>query len=150
MCLRDNAMATNEHSDGVIRNRRHAIIAVILTAIIAVSGLRATLRPVPLQSPWLFEPIYGLPRLKPIFIGLSVFYWAFGLWIVFWFYKAARGKHEQFLLASLIVAFVLDVVGHFMRPEIRAQLEYVSTAAAFMSLVAAVVILATFPQGGRS
>src|SRR5512140_1980115 len=94
---------------GLIRNRRYAIIAAILTAIVAISGLRATVNPVPYRERWLFVPMGGLPHLRPLFIGLSVFYWVFGLWILFWFYRAARGKYERFLVGSFALAFVLSV-----------------------------------------
>ena len=85
-------MSNVEHTSGVIRNKRHAIVAVILTGIIAASALRTTLQRMRVTGPWLFEPISGVPHLRPLFIGLSVFFWGFVLWILFWFYRAARGK----------------------------------------------------------
>jgi uncharacterized BrkB/YihY/UPF0761 family membrane protein len=138
-------MSSVEHTSGVIRNKRHAIIAVILTAIIAASALRTTLRPMRLTSPWLFEPISGLPHLRLLFIGLSVFFWGFVFWILFWFYRAARGKYERFLLASFATGFVLSTIGRFMPFWIAANMQYLSTAAALVSLVSAMTILFTWP-----
>jgi hypothetical protein len=139
-------MSSVEHTSRLIRNKRHAIIAMILTAIVAASALRTTLQPMRLTSPWLFEPIYGLPHLRLLFIGLSVFFWVFVLWILFWFYKAARGKYEHFLLVSFAIGFVLSIVERFMSPLIAANMQYLSTAAALVSLVSAMTILFTLPS----
>lgn len=140
-------MSRVEHTQaGLIRNKRHAIIAVVFTAIIAASALRTTLQPMRLTSPWLFEPIYGLPHLRLLFIGLSVFFWLFVLWILFWFYRAARGKYERFLLASFATGFVLSTIERFMSLPITANMQYLSTAAALVSLVSAMTILFTLPS----
>jgi hypothetical protein len=138
-------MATIEHTGGLIRNRRHAIVAVICTAIVAASRLRTTLKPVRFHSRWLFEPINGLPHLKPLFIGLSLFCWAFVLWIVFWFYRAARGKYERFMLGAFTIAFVLTIIEGFMPPVFAANIQFVSTGAAFVSFAAAMTLLFISP-----
>ena len=139
-------MSSVEHTSGLIRNKRHAIIAVILTAIIAASALRTTLQPMRLASPWLFEPIYGLPHLRRLSIGLSLFFWGFVLWTLFWFYRAARGKYERLLLASFATGFVFSTIEHFMPLQIAANMQYLSTAAALVSLVSAMTILFTLPS----
>ncbi len=138
-------MSSVEHTSGVIRTRRHAIIVVILTGTIAASALRSTLQPMRVARPWLFEPISGLPQLRLLFIGLSVFFWGFVLWILFWFYRAARGKYELFLLASFAAGFVLSTIGRFMPFLIAANMRYLSTAAALVSLASAMAILFTWP-----
>jgi uncharacterized BrkB/YihY/UPF0761 family membrane protein len=141
-------MSSVEHTSGLLRNKRHAIIAVILTAIIAASALGTTLQPMRLTSasPWLFEPIYGVPHLRLLFIGLSVFFWVFVLWILFWFYGAARGKYERFLLGSFATGFVLSTIERFMSPHVADNMQYLSTAAALVSLVFAIAILFTLPS----
>jgi len=139
-------MSSVDHTNGLIKTRRHAIVAVILTAIVTASALRAALQPARHTSPWLFEPISGLPHLRPLFIGLSVFYWVFVLWIAFWFYRAARVKYERFLLASFAIGYVLSVIEHFMPPRVAANVQFLSTAAAFVSFVAAMTILFTLPS----
>lgn len=136
-------MSGVEYTSGLIRNKRHAIVAVILTAIIAASELRSTLQPMRVTSPWLFEPLYGLPHLRLLFIGLSVFFWTFVLWILFWSYRAARGKYERFLLASFAAGFVLSTIERFLSLHIAANIQYLSTAAAVVSLVSAMTILFT-------
>jgi len=136
-------MSSVEHTSGLIRNKRHAIIAVIVTAVVATSALRTTLQPMRRISPWLFEPIYGLPHLRLLFMGLSVFFWGFVLWILFWFYRAARGKYERLLLASFAPGFVVSTIERFMPLQIAAKMQYLSTAAAWVSLVAAMTILFT-------
>ena len=138
-------MSSVEHTSGLIRKKRHAIVAVIVTAIVATSALRTTLQPMQRTSPWLFEPIYGSPQLKLLFIGLSVFFWGFVLWILFWFYRVARGKYERLLLASFAAGFVLSTIERFMPFQIAGNLQYLSTAAVVVSLVAAVTILFTLP-----
>ena len=120
---------------------------MILTAINTASAIRTTLQPVRLTTnPWLFEPSYGLPHLRLLFVGLSVFFWGFVLWILFWFYRAARGKHERFLVASFATGFVLSTIGRFMPQQIAVNMQYVSTAALLMSLVSAMTILFTLPS----
>jgi peptidoglycan/LPS O-acetylase OafA/YrhL len=98
-----------------------------------------------LTSPWVFDRVYGLPHLRPLIIALSVFFWGFVLWIVFWAYRAARGKYERFLFASFAIGFVLGVIGRFMPPQIAANMQFLSTAAALVSLAAAVTLLFTLP-----
>ncbi len=139
-------MSSVDHTSGLIKTRRHAIVAVILTAVIAASALRTALHPARFTTPWLIEPVYGLPRLTPLFISLSVFYWSFVLWIVFWFYRAARGKYEHFLLASFAIGFVLSVIKGFMPLGIAANMQFLSTAAASLSFVAAMTLLFTLPS----
>ena len=139
-------MGSVEHTGGVIRNKRHAILAVVLTAIIAASALRSAFKPVRFTGRWLFEPIYGLPHLRPLFIGLSLFYWCFVLWIVFWFWRAARGKYERFLLASFTIGYVLSIIERFMPPLVAANMQYLSTAAALVSFTAAITLLFALPD----
>jgi hypothetical protein len=74
-----------------------------------------------------------------------VFFWGFVFWILFWFYRAARGKYERFLLASFATGFVLSTIGRFMPFLIAAHMQYLSTAAALVSLVSAMTILFTWP-----
>ena|ERR1035437_10803264 len=139
-------MIPANHTSVLIRNKRDASAAVILTAIIAALALHTTLRPVRLTSPWTFERLYGLPHLaRPLLIGLSVFFWAFVLWILFWFYKAARGKYERLLVGSCAIGFVLSIIKRFMSPQIAANVQFISTAAAFVALVAALALLFTLP-----
>jgi hypothetical protein len=136
-------MSSVEGKSGLIGNKRDAIIAVILTAIIAASALRGAWRPMRHSSPWLFDTAYGLPRLTPLLIGLSVFFWVYLLWILFWFYRAARGKYERFLLASFATGFVFSTIKGFMPVHIAVNMQYLSTAASLLSLVSAATILVT-------
>lgn len=136
-------MNSAEHTNGLIRNKRHAIIAVILTAIVAASALRTTLQPTRPTSPWLFEPIYSLPHLRLLFIGLSVFFWVFVLWILFWLYRAGRRKYEMFLLGSTATGFVLSIIERFVPLHIVANVQYLNTAASLVSLLSAMTILLT-------
>jgi|SRR5579864_3026604 len=139
-------MSSVQHTSGLIRNKRHAIISVILTAITAASAFRTTLQPVRLTNPWLFEPNYGLPHPRLLFVGLSMFFWGFVLWILFWFYRAARGKYERFLVASFATGFVLSTVDRFMPQQIAVNMQYASSAALLVSLVSATTILFTLPS----
>ena len=139
-------MSSIEPRSGLVRNRRDATIAVILTAIIAASSVRTTLHPMRLTGPWLFDPIYGLPHLgSRLSIGLSLFFWGFVLWIVFWVYRAARGKYERLVLASFATGFIFSTIERFMPPQVAANMRYISTTATVVSLVAAVTILFTLP-----
>lgn len=140
-------MSRVNSTSGVIRNSRDASVAVLFAAIIAASALHATIQPVRLTSPWVFERLYGLSQVsRPFLIGLSLFFWAFVLWILFWFYKAAREKYERLLMASFAVGFVLSVIKHFVSPHVAAKVQFLSTAAALVSLVAAIALLFTLRQ----
>jgi len=138
-------MSSVGHTSNLIRNRRDATVAVVLTAIIAALVLNTTLRPMRPSSPWVFDRLYGLPDVRPLRVGLSLFYWAFVLWIVFWFYRAARGKYERFLMASFAVGFVLSVVERFMPRLIAVNMQFLSAAAALVSFVAAIAVLLMLP-----
>jgi len=138
-------MGSAEHTNGLIRNKRHAAIAVVLAAVVATSALRNTLQPMRRTSPWLFNPIYALPHLTPLFVGLSAFFWGFVLWILFWLYRSARGKYERLLLASFAAGFILSTIERFMPVQIATNMQYLSTAAALVSFVAAMTILFTLP-----
>jgi len=139
-------MISPDHTAGLIRSRRGASAAVILTVAVAALELHITFQPVRLASPWTLERLYGLSRLgRPVFIGLSVFFWAWALWVLFWFYKAARGKYERFLVGSFAIGFVLSVIKRFMSPQVAANVQFLSTAAALLSLVSAMVLLFTLP-----
>ena len=79
-------------------------------------------------------------------MGLSMFFWGFVLWILFWFYRAARGKYERFLVASFATGFVLSTVDRFMPQQIAVNMQYASSAALLVSLVSATTILFTLPS----
>ena len=79
-------------------------------------------------------------------IGLSVFFWVFTLWVLFWFYRAAREKYEQFLVGAFAAAFVLGVVRRFVPSAIAANLQLLRTAAAIISFAAAMTLLFRLPS----
>ena len=139
----------SEEAGDLIRNRRHAIVAVISTAIVAASALRTMVTPVPLDGPWLIEPPRQLPQLRPLFIGLSIFFCGFVFWILFWFYKAARDKYERFLVAGFAIGFLLSTIERFVTPVAAANLQFVSTAATLVSLAAALTLFFKLPSKSK-
>ena len=97
-------------------------------------------------SPWVFERLYGLPQVtRPSVIGVSVFFWALVFWTLFWFYRAACGKYERFLVASFALGFAFSVIRHFVSPQIAVNVQFLATAAALVSFVAALTLLFTLP-----
>jgi uncharacterized BrkB/YihY/UPF0761 family membrane protein len=140
-------MIRADHTTGLIQRKRDASAAVIFTAAVAALELHITFQPVRLTSPWTFERLYGLSRLgRPVLIGLSVFFWAWVLWVLFWLYKASHGKYERLLVGSFAISFVLSVIKRFMSPQIAANVQFLSTGAALVSLVSAMVLLFTLPS----
>lgn len=139
-------MTPADHPTGLIRSRRYASAAVIFSAAVAALELHITFQPVRLTSPWTFDRLYGLSQLgRPLLIGLSLFFWAWVLWVLFWLYKASRGKCERLLVGSFAIGFVLSVTKRFMSPQIAANVQFLSVAAALVSLGSAIVLLFTLP-----
>jgi len=79
-----------------------------------------------------------------LFIGLTIWVWAFMLWILYWFYKAARGKYERFMVAAFAVGFALSTVEPFVSRRAAANLQFVGTGASLLSLAAALSLLVQF------
>jgi uncharacterized membrane protein YeaQ/YmgE (transglycosylase-associated protein family) len=139
-------MVRADHATGVIRNKRDATVWVILTAVIGALARHSTFQPVRLTSPWIFESLYGLSRLgRPVLIGLSVFFWVFVLWILFWLYRAMRGRYERLLVGSFAAGFILSVIKRFMSPQFAADLQFLDAAEMLVSFVAAMALLFTLP-----
>jgi hypothetical protein len=137
--MTENADLVSQDS-GLIRNRRYALLAAIWTGSVAISGLRAALSPAPYHERWLFM-LRGLPHLRPLLIGLSVFYWLLVLWVFFWFYQAARGKYEHFLVGSFALAFVLGVIEGFLPSFAATNVGIVSIAASILSFMTAMALV---------
>jgi len=105
-------------------------------------------RHAPHRERWLLiEPLPQWHQLRPLFIGLTIWVWAFMFWILFWFYKAARGKYERFMVAAFAVGFVLSTVEPFVSRQAAANLQFIGTGASLLSLAAALML---FVQFGRS
>jgi hypothetical protein len=98
------------------------------------------IRHAPHREFWLIEPLPQWPDLRPIFIALSIFCWVFVLWILFWFYKAARSKYERFLVAAFAISFALNMVKPFVSRELAVHLHLISTAASLVALAAALTL----------
>jgi len=69
------------------------------------------------------------------------------LWILFWFYRAARGKYEKFLVAAFSVSFVLSTVEPFVLPQTAADLQFIGTGASFVALAAALTLFMRIETG---
>src|SRR5579864_6050247 len=124
----------------LIHNRRDAMVATVLTLLI----LGSTVRSVVIRTahdPWLIRPpSSGL--LRPLFIGFSFFFWAFVLWILFWFHRAARDRYQRLLISSFAIGFIVSIVQHFAPLPVRTALEPATVGAFLMSFVLALTLLA--------
>jgi hypothetical protein len=122
---------------GLIHNRRDAIVASVLTLVVLGSTLRSMMMRPP-HDPWFFARQSGLP--VPLLIGLSLFFWAFVCWILFWFYRAARDKYERLLVGGFAIGFLLSIFERFV-PSTRIGLEPASATAFLASFAAALTLL---------
>jgi hypothetical protein len=126
---------------GLISNRRHAIVAVVITSIVLASAFRSAITRAP-QSRWLFEPINHSHLFgRPASIALSIFFWCFVAWILFWFYRAARDKNERFLVGGFAIGYVLGLIGGFLSPSAQSKLEFASIAAFLVSFASSLTVL---------
>lgn len=126
---------------GLISNRREAIVAVVITSIVLVSAFRSAVARVS-HSHWLFEPIrqsYLFGRSASI--ALSIFFWCFVAWILFWFYRATHDKNERFLVGGFAVGYVSGVIGGFLSPFAQRNLGFVTIAAFLVSFASSVTVL---------
>ena len=135
---------------GLISNRREAVVAVLITTIVLASAFRSAVTRAP-ESRWLFEPI-NHPYLfgRPVSIALSVFFWCFVAWILFWFYRAARDKNERFLVGGFAIGYVLSLIGGFLSPLAQTNLEFASIAAFLVSCASSLTVLAKCSRRTRS
>jgi len=140
---------SEEQPGGLVRNRRHAIVAVISTAIVFVSAFRTVVAGAPHHGPWVIEPPRQWPQLRPLFIGLSIFFSAFVVWILFWLYRAARTKYERFLVAGFAIGFLLSTIERFVPEVAAANLRFVSMAAMLVSLAAALTLFFRLPSKSK-
>jgi hypothetical protein len=79
---------------------------------------------------------------KSAAIALSVFFWCFVAWILFWFYRAARDKNERFLVGGLAIGYMLGVIGGFLSPSAQINLEFASIAAFLVAFASSMKVLA--------
>jgi hypothetical protein len=133
-----------DQSGGLIRNRRHAIVAVLGTLVVFASGLHGILGRIPNYGHWPLEPPPQWVYLRPLFVGLSIFVWAFVLWILFWFYRAASGKYERFLVVAFAISFILNTAERFVAPKAAADLQFLSVAASLVAVAAALTLFFKF------
>jgi hypothetical protein len=82
-----------------------------------------------------------------LFIGFTIWVWVFVLWILFWFYRAARGKYERFLVAAFAVSFILSTVEPFVPPQAAADLQFIGTGASLVALAAALTLFVNIQSG---
>ena len=130
-----------DQSAGLIRKRSHAVTAVLCTLVVSASNIRGVIRHTPHYERWLLiEPLPQWHQFRPLFIGFTIWVWLFVLWILFWFYKAARLKHERFLVAAFAVSFVLSTIKPFVAREAAADLQIAATGASLLALAAALVL----------
>lgn len=135
---------------GLISNRREALVPVLITTIVLASAFRSAVTRAP-ESRWLFEPInHSYLFGKPASIALSVFFWCFVAWILFWFYRAARDKNERFLVGGFAIGYVLSLIGGFLSPLAQTNLEFASIAAFLVSFASSLTVLAKCSRRTRS
>jgi hypothetical protein len=134
---------------GLIRNRRHAIVAVLVSFTVLASAFHSAIRRAP-QNRWLFEPmshsyLFGTPAS----IVLSIIYWCFVVWILFWFYKAASDRNERFLVVGFAIGYVLSVISGFLPLSIQTNFQFASIPAFLVSFASSVTVLTKLSSGNK-
>jgi hypothetical protein len=126
---------------GLIHSRRHAVIAVLITLVALASAFRSAVTRAP-QNRWLFQPVNDSYLFgKPACIALSIFFWCFVAWILFWLYRATRDKNERFMVGGFAIGYVLGVIGGFLHVSAQINLEFASIAALLVSFASSLAIL---------
>ena len=126
---------------GLIHSRRHAIIAVVITLVFLTSATRSGVTRAP-QNRWLFQPVnHSYLFGKPACIALSIFFWCFVAWILFWLYTAARDRNERFMVGGFAIGYVLEVIDGFLPVSAQINLEFASIAALLVSFASSLASL---------
>jgi len=97
-----------EHKFRLIGSRFTAIIACCLTGALTAEEIRVLFVGAPHKADWLI-PLDSLPPL-PVWsvVAVNLFFYAYLLWLAFWFFRATEDKERIvvvgfFLSASLVI-----------------------------------------------
>jgi len=139
-------MEGRSHRQGLIRHRRNAVIALILTGLVAAMSFRAAFLPSPHHSHWLIP----LDFLLPVWAlwAVNVAFYAYLLWLCVVFFQVAIGK-ERVVVAGWFLLSLLGPIQSLVSTSAAAAIQYikaVSIAVAFVALLLIVLERANWRQ----
>jgi hypothetical protein len=135
-------MEEGDHKPGLIRSRRAATIALLLTWAFAILTFRGVFRLPAHGSPWILPFDFVQPRW--LFVALNVAFWGYLLWASVILLRMARGK-ERVLVAGWVCSFPLGLSQHLVPLSVAVAIQYVKAAGMIVAFVAAVLILIEGP-----
>jgi hypothetical protein len=138
----ENRSLAKEGVHGLVRNRRQAVSAFVITLIVLALEFRTVIARHHAKR-WLFDPINNSYLFgRGASIALSIFFWCFVACMLFSLYRAARDKTEQFLIGGFAVGYILGVISGFLSPSAQINLQLASIAADLVSFASSLTILA--------
>ena len=139
-------MEGRSHREGLIRHRRNAVIALILTGLVAAMTFRAAFLPSPHHARWLIP----LDSLLPMWAlwAVNVAFYTYLLWLSVVFFQVAMGK-ERVLVAGWFLLILLSPIQSLVSTSAAAAIQYikaVSIAVAFVAVLWLVLERANWRQ----
>ena len=135
-------MEQQEYTPRLIRNRRTAIVGLILTGYIAVLTFRVAFSQSPHHSHWLLPLDSMLPAWA--LWAVNVVFYGYLLWLCVAFSRAVRGK-ERVLIAGWVPGILLSPIQSVVSISLAAAIQYIKMVSISIALVAAVLILIKGP-----
>jgi hypothetical protein len=140
-------MSNQEYTSRLIRNRRIAVVGLILTGYIAVLTFRAAFSQSPLHSHWLLPLDSVLPAWA--LWAVNVVFYGYLLWLCVTFSRAVRGK-ERVLIAGWVPGILLSPIQSVVSISLAAAIQYVKAVSISVAFVAAMFILIDASRRPRS
>jgi hypothetical protein len=131
-------MEERDNKLGLIRNRRTAVVSLVLTGFIAAMTFRAVFSHSSHPSGWLIP----LDSLLPAWAAraVNVAFFVYLLWVCIEFFRGALGQ-ERILVAGWFLGILLSPIQNLVLPSTAAAIQYVKAASIAVAFVAAVLIL---------
>jgi hypothetical protein len=126
-----------EHKLGLIRSKRTAIIAVVLTGLVAAMSFHAVFSHQERPSTWLLSLPF-LPVLAVSVINLALY--AYFLWLCVLFFREALAK-ERVLVAGWFFVILLSPIQRLVSRYSSVAIQYAKAVGISVAFIAAVLIL---------
>lgn len=123
---------------GLIRDRRDALIALALTGIIATMTFRAAFLPSPHHSHWLVPLVFSLPVWA--LWAVNVAFYGYLVWLCVVFFRVAIGK-ERVLVAGWFLLILLSPIQSLVSTSAAAAIQYIKAVSIAVALVAALLLV---------
>jgi hypothetical protein len=131
-------MEGRSHREGLIRHRRNAVIALVLTGLVAAMTFRAAFLPSPRHAHWLIP----LDSLLPMWAlwAVNVAFYTYLLWVCVVFLQVALGK-ERVLVAGWFLLILLSPIQSLVSTSAAAAIQYIKAVSIAVAFVAVLLLV---------